>query len=90
MFSILGIAVSENQKLIVSIRKVLETLAKNQTERGHIPSIVHDKEDRGSSDSTPLFLLGAGIFREITGEHDFLQDTVSKALTWMEYQSPAD
>jgi len=90
MFSILGIAVSGNQKLITSIRKVLETLAKNQTERGHIPSIVHDKENRGSSDSTPLFLLGASIFREISGEHDFLMDAVSKALKWMEYQSPAD
>ena len=90
MFSILGIAVSENQKLLESIRSVLETLAKNQTERGHIPSLVHDKEDRGSSDTTPLFLLGVGIFRKITGEHDFLQDAVSKGLTWMQYQSPTD
>jgi len=57
MFSIFGIAVSENLKLIDSIRKVLQTLAKNQTIHGHIPSLVHDKEDRGSSDTTPLFLL---------------------------------
>ena len=90
MFSIFGIAVSENQKLMESIRKVLETLAKNQTEHGHIPSLVHDKEDRGSSDTTPLFILGTGIFRKITGESDFLQDAVSKAMTWMEYQSPSD
>jgi len=90
MFSILGIAVSENHKLLESTRNVLETLAKNQTERGHIPSLVHDKEDRGSSDTTPLFLMGVGIFRKITGEHDFLQDAVSKSLTWMEYQSPSD
>src|SRR4030042_2245764 len=74
MFSILGIAVSENQKLLESIRRVLETLAKNQTEHGHIPSLVHDKEDCGASDTTPLFLLGVGIFRKITDEHDFLQD----------------
>lgn len=90
MFSILGIAVSDNQKLIESIRKVLETLAKNQTAHGHIPSLVHNKEDRGSSDSTPLFLLGASIFREISGENNFLQEAVSKALTWMEYQNPSD
>jgi glycogen debranching enzyme len=90
MFSIFGIAVSENLKLIDSIRKVLQTLAKNQTIHGHIPSLVHDKEDRGSSDTTPLFLLGVGIFRKITGEHDFLQDAVSKGLTWMQYQSPTD
>lgn len=90
MFSIFGIAISENQKLIESIRKVLETLAQNQTERGHIPSLVHDKEDRGSSDTTPLFLLGVGIFRKITGEQNFLQDAVSKAILWLEYQSPSD
>jgi Alkaline and neutral invertase len=90
MLSILGIAVSENQKLIESIRRVLETLAKNQTERGHIPSLVHDKEDRGSSDTTPLFLLGVGIFRKVTGERGFLKESVEKALTWMEYQSPSD
>ena len=90
MFSILGIAVSENQELLESIRRVLETLAKNQTERGHIPSLVHDKEDRGASDTTPLFLLGVGIFRKVSGESDFLNEAVEKALTWMEYQSPSD
>ncbi|MFA6400386.1 MAG: glycoside hydrolase 100 family protein [Salinivirgaceae bacterium] len=90
MFSILGIAVSGNQKLLESIRKVLETLAKNQTERGHIPSLVHNSDDRGSSDSTPLFLLGVGIFRKATHEPDFLNEAVDKALIWMEYQSPAD
>ncbi len=90
MFSILGIAVSENQTLLESIRRVLETLAKNQTERGHIPSLVHDKENRGSSDTTPLFLLGVGIFRKVSGESDFLNEAVEKALTWMEYQSPSD
>jgi len=90
MFSIIGIGVSENQRLIDSIRKVLETLSENQTDHGHIPSLVHDKEDRGASDTTPLFLLGVGIFRKVTGNHDFLQNAVRKALTWLEYQSPAD
>lgn len=90
MFSILGIAVSGNQKLLDSIRKVLETLAKNQTERGHISSLVHDKEDRGASDTTPLFLLGVGIYRKVSGETDFLKESVEKALTWMDYQSPSD
>jgi hypothetical protein len=90
MFSILGIAVSGNKKLLKSIRRVLETLAKNQTEHGHIPSLVNDKEDRGSSDSTPLFLLGVGIFRKVSGESNFLNEAVDKALIWMEYQSPSD
>jgi len=90
MFSIFGIAVSGNQKLIESIRRVLETLAQNQTKHGHIPSLVHDTEDRGSSDTTPLFLLGVGIFRKLSGESGFLNDAVEKALIWMEYQSPSD
>src|SRR5664280_3674374 len=90
MLSVFGIAVSENKKLLESIRITLETLAKNQTEHGHIPSLVHDKEDRGSSDTTPLFLLAVGIFRKVSGESDFLHVAVKKALTWMEYQSPSD
>jgi hypothetical protein len=90
LLSIPGIAVSGNKKLLESSRRVLETLARNQSERGHIPSLVHDGENRGSSDTTPLFLLGAGIFRRVSGEPDFLHEAVEKALTWMEYQSPAD
>ena len=90
MISILGISVSENQKLLESIRKVLETLAKNQTEHGHIPSLVHDDDDRGASDTTPLFLLACGIFRKVTGEVDFLANAVEKSLVWMSYQSPSD
>jgi hypothetical protein len=90
MISILGIIVSDEKQLIAVIRNVLETLAKNQTEHGHIPSLVHEKEDRGSSDTTPLFLLAVGIYRNATGEHRFLQHAVQKALTWMEYQSPSD
>jgi hypothetical protein len=90
MFSVFGIAVSGNQKLLAGIRKVLEILAKNQTEHGHITSLVHDKDDRGASDTTPLFLLAIGIFRKISGEPDFLSEAVEKALTWMEYQSPSD
>jgi len=90
MISILGIAVSSNNNLTDSICRVLETLAKNQTLQGHIPSLVHDREDRGASDTTPLFLLGVLIFRKVTGENDFLSGAVSKALTWMEHQSPSD
>jgi hypothetical protein len=90
MISVLGIAVSGNQKLLDSIRKVLETLAKNQTQRGHIPSLVHDNDDRGASDTTPLFLLATGIFRKVTGEFDFLAEAVEKSLVWMSYQSPSD
>ncbi len=88
LISILGIAVSGDQKLMESTRQVLLTLAKNQSALGHIPSLVHDKENRGSSDSTPLFLLGVAVFRIATGEPEFLQKPAEKALSWMEYQSP--
>ena len=69
---------------------MLETLAKNQTERGHIPSLVHDNDDRGASDTTPLFLVGVGVFRKVSGETGFLNEAVEKALVWMAYQSPSD
>lgn len=90
MISVLGIGVSENQNLIKSIQRVLETLAENQTEHGHIPSLVHDQDDRGASDTTPLFLLALPIFRKITGKPKFLQKAAQEALTWMAYQSPGD
>ena len=90
MISILGIAVSGNQILLKSIRKALEVLAKNQTKQGHISSLVHDSNDRGASDTTPLFLLATGIFREISGEVDFLTEAVEKSLVWMSYQSPSN
>ena len=90
MLSVFGIAVSENKKLLESIRKVLETLAKNQTEHGLIPSLVNDRENRGSSDTTPLFLLGVGIFRKVSRKKYFLNTAVKKSLNWMEYQSPSD
>jgi hypothetical protein len=90
MISILGIAVSENKELLESMRKVLETLASNQTEHGHIASLVHDKDDRGSSDTTPLFLLAVGIYRQVRNEPLFLASAVEKGLTWMAYQSPSD
>ena len=90
MMTILGSLVTENLILRESTRNVLETLAQNQTEHGHIPSLVHDKEDRGSSDTTPLFLIGVGIFRKVSGEPDFLEKAVEKALVWMDYQSPSD
>jgi len=90
MISSLGILTTANMKLIGSLRKSLVTVAKNQSRLGHIPSLVHDPADRGSSDCTPLFLMAVGIFRQVTGEHDFLEEAVRKSMTWMEYQSPSN
>ena len=90
LISALGIFVSGNEELIESIRRVLSTLAKNQSPHGHIPSLVHDPRERGASDTTPLFLLATAFYRRISGERNFLAAAVKKALTWMDYQSPDD
>ncbi|WP_436489341.1 glycoside hydrolase 100 family protein [Chitinophaga sp. ARDCPP14] len=90
LLSFLGVGVTGNPVLINSIRKVLETLAKNQTPHGHIPSLVHDKQDLGASDTTPLFLLAAGMYRKLSGNEQFLEEAVNRSLQWMEYQSPSD
>jgi hypothetical protein len=86
----LGILVSGNNKLKESLGRVLETLAKNQSEHGHIPSLVHDKDDRGASDTTPLFLFVAALYLQETGQSQFLKEAVQKSFTWMKYQSPSD
>jgi len=90
MISSLGILASGNQRLTSSLRHVLKTLARNQSQHGLIPSLVHDPEDVASSDTTPLFLLSVACFRMATGEVSFLEKTVQKAMTWMDYQSPSD
>lgn len=72
------------------MRETLVALAKNQTPLGHITSLAHDPADRGASDTTPLFLLGLGMFREHVREPGFLEEAAQKALTWMRYQSPDD
>jgi hypothetical protein len=88
MISTLGILVSGDENLAGAIRNVLLTLAKNQSPLGQIPSLAHDPEDLGASDTTPLFLVGTAIFRHFSGEADFLEESVQKALTWMAYQCP--
>lgn len=90
MISLLGVLASGDRPLIEKYRRVLETAAKNQTEHGHIPSLVHDPEDRGASDTTPLFLLAVALLRRFTGETDFLDEAVRRSLQWMDYQSPSD
>jgi len=90
MISSLGILTTGNAELIRSLRKSLETVSQNQSQLGHIPSLIHDTDDRGSSDCTPLFLLALGLFRQVTGEHNFLEETAQRAMRWLEYQSPAN
>jgi hypothetical protein len=90
MICSLGVLVSRNEELISSLRRVLETLANGQSPHGHVPGLVDDPEDRGSSDTTPLFLVGLSLYRRATGEKSFLEDAAQRALTWMAYQSPDD
>ena len=90
MIATLGVLVSGNDRLIKAWRRVLEVLAANQTPLGHIPSLVHDPEDRGASDTTPLFLLATALFRIAAGPGDLLEEAVARSLTWMQYRSPSD
>jgi len=90
MISSLGILITGNKKLIQSLRRVFETIAQNQSRLGHISSLIHDATDRGSSDCTPLFLMAVALFRQVTGEYNFVERAVEKAMQWMEYQSPSD
>lgn len=90
LIAIPGMLLTGDKDLLSQVRRVLNMLAENQSELGHIPSLVHDPEDRGASDTTPLFLVGLAIFRDFTGEPEFLNNAAEKALTWMKYQSPTD
>jgi hypothetical protein len=90
LISALGIFASGDEVLLQSLRRVLETLAWNQSPGGQVPSLVHDRENRGASDTTPLFLLVLGLFRRYMGEATFLEVAGAKALQWMDHQSIDD
>ena len=90
MIAVLGVVSTEDPVLLDSVGRVLEALAENQSSRGHIPSLADEPDDRGESDTTPLFLIGLAVYRRITGEHDFLEDAAKAAMDWLGYQSPGD
>jgi hypothetical protein len=86
----LGIMASGNPVLLLSLRTVLTTLALNQSPHGQMPSMVNDPENRGASDTTPLFLLVLAMYRKYTGEPAFLEAAGTKALQWMDHQTVDD
>jgi hypothetical protein len=88
MISSLGFLSSGNDELIHAVRLVLLALAESQTEKGQIASLASDPSDLGSSDTTPLFLIGLALFRQVTGDSAFLERQAQRAILWMEYQSP--
>lgn len=90
MICMFGIGALNDEKLLESMKKVLLRLAENQSENGHIPSLVHDADDRGASDTTPLFLIGVYIYRRVSRSPAFLEEALQKSIRWMEHQSPSD
>ncbi|MEO8900453.1 MAG: glycoside hydrolase 100 family protein [Polyangiaceae bacterium] len=90
MIALPGFLLTGKPALREQMRKTLQALANHQTAHGHIPSLAHDPENLGASDTTPLFLFGLAVFRRALGEPDFLELAAQKAITWMRYQSPDD
>jgi hypothetical protein len=87
LLSSLAALVTQDADLMQSLRCVLETLARNQSPLGLMPSLVHDPYNLGASDTTPLFLVSLGFYRRVTGEPEFLEEAAHKALVWMDYRS---
>ncbi|HEX9012645.1 MAG TPA: glycoside hydrolase 100 family protein, partial [Anaerolineaceae bacterium] len=88
MIASFGILAQGDEALVESVRAVLEALAQNQSSRGQIPSLANDPGDLGSSDTTPLFLIGLELYRRKSGEPGYLADSARKAFDWLAYQSP--
>jgi hypothetical protein len=86
MIATLGILLTGNGKLIDSQRRLFRALARVQSPLGQIPGLAIDGRDLGSSDSTPLFLIGLAICRRVTGTTRFLDDAAGRALDWMKYR----
>lgn len=80
----------QDRVLMRGTRLTLEGLARNQSPLGHIPSYAQDGDNRGASDTTPLFLIGLAAYRRATNRVRFLEPHAKKALTWLAYQSPED
>ncbi len=90
MIAALGVTACGDGDLIQRLGQTLSAIAQNQSRLGHIPSLAHDPQERGASDTTPLFLIGLYCYRQAAGDPGFLKEAAGKALTWMEYQSPED
>jgi hypothetical protein len=90
MIAALGVLVSKNEELMEALRRMLSALAAGQTALGNIPSLAHNPEDSGASDTTPLFLIALTLFRSVTGESRFLEEAAERSLNWLAYQSPDD
>jgi hypothetical protein len=90
LLSSLAALVTQEEALLASLRGVLETLARHQGPLGQMPSLVHEPDNLGASDTTPLFLMSLGFYRRVTGEPAFLEEAARSALVWMDYRSSED
>lgn len=90
MISAPGLLISGDPDLRDALRRTLVALAQNQSPHGQVPGLAHNPADLGSTDTTPLFLIGLAWYRAAAGEPDFLRDAAERALVWMRYQSPDD
>jgi hypothetical protein len=83
-----GILSTGDPELIAVIRRMLLALAAAQSPHGQIPGLADAPGDLGSSDTTPLFLIGLAMYRKVSGEADLLVDAAARAWTWLTYQIP--
>jgi hypothetical protein len=90
MIAALGILTTGDAVLVETIRGMLVALAAIQSPHGQIPGLADAPADRGSSDTTPLFLIGLALYRRVTGEVALLEDAAGRARAWMAYQSDDD
>ena len=90
MLAAFGILAAGDPTLVAVIRRMLLALAAVQSPHGQIPGLADAPDDRGSTDTTPLFLIGLALYRQVSGEADLLTDAAARAWTWLAYQSPDD
>src|SRR6476469_4538940 len=90
MIAALGILAEGDPALVAVIRRMLLALAAAQSPHGQIPGLADAPADLGSSDTTPLFLIGLALYRQVAGEPDFLAGAATRAWAWLAYQSPDD
>jgi hypothetical protein len=87
MISALGISVSGNDELVSALQRTLLSLTENQSSLGLIPGLADDATDLGASDTTPLFLMGLAIYRQVVNDPAWLADAAMSAFNWISHQS---
>ena len=90
MISSFGILSSGDEELIDFLRRTLTALSISQSPLGLISGLADDSGDLGASDTTPLFLIGIAAYRKAVEDSAFLEESVLKAVRWMEHQSPTN